>query len=234
MISRLKKGVCIVHFLKPYLICALILLAMFLISRILIHLLCFFTKLRFFADGVATVSAVAAYMICRFGEDAVFSNRYFPSGDGSYERIPLIVVMRSGIAVIEARQTAGTVSTEGDTWRVSRTNRYGEVRSAEFPDPSLENEIHMDMLALLFQNARFRKIPRISPITVMPTERIRFHGIVPKELISPMTLPRRLGELERGKPLSKEERRAIIALLERTARTRRQIPPERDSYRPRP
>ena len=234
MISRLKKGVCIVHFLKPYLICALILLAMFLISRILIHLLCFFTKLRFFADGVATVSAVAAYMICRFGEDAVFSNRYFPSGDGSYERIPLIVVMRSGIAVIEARQTAGTVSTEGDTWRVSRTNRYGEVRSAEFPDPSLENEIHMDMLALLFQNARFRKIPRISPITVMPTERIRFHGIVPKELISPMTLPRRLGELERGKPLSKEERRAIIALLERTAHTRRQIPPERDSYRPRP
>ena len=231
MISRLKKGVCTVHFLKPYLICALILLAMLLISRILIRIVCFFTKLRFFADGTATVSAVAAYMICRFGEDAVFSNRYFPSGDGGYERIPLIVVMRSGIAVIEARQTAGTVSTEGNTWRVSRTNRYGETRSAEFPNPERENEIHADVLKELFKNARFRKIPRIIPITVMPTERIRFHGIVPRELVNPVTLPRRLGEWERAKPLSKEERRAVIALLERTARTRRQIPPERDNHR---
>lgn len=231
MISRLKKGVCTLHFLKPYLICALILLAMFLTSHILIRLVCFFTKLRFFADGTATVSAVAAYMICRFGEDAVLSRRFYPTGDGGYEEIPLVVVMRSGIAVIEARQTAGTVSTEGDIWRVLRTNSYGETRSAEFPNPELENEIHADVLKELFKNAHFRKIPRIVPITVMPKERIRFHGIVPGELVSPVTLPRRISELERGKPLSKKERRAVIALLERTTRTRRQIPPRGDNHR---
>ena len=219
-------------FFMPYLICALILLAMFLLSRVLIRLTFFFTKLRFYADGTASIPSVAAYMICRYGKNAVISYRYFPKFDydGGYERVPLIVVMKTGIAVIEAYHVAGEVSTSGDVWRISRRTRRGDIRTAEIPDPTLENEIHAEMLEALFKEARLRKRPRIIPITVMPTERLRFYGTAPKELTSPVTLPRHLAAADKGKPLSKEERRAILDILARAARTERQIP-TRNSHR---
>ncbi len=218
-------------FLIPYFYCALFLLAMYILMRIAIMLTCFFGKRDFLANGKATITSVAAHMICRYGEDNVISHRYFPMTDDSYEEIPLIVIMQTGIAVIEARNATGNITPSGDVWHQSYVNRYGDTKTADLPNPVLDNEIHAEALEEIFREARFRKIPKIVPITVIPAQRVRFHGVMPKEITDAAALPRFLKNQDRGRPLSRAEKKAIREVLRQYAKRRRQAPTNKNKNR---
>ena len=210
--------------LKPYLYCALFLLLMLLLSRIAVKICCFFTKLRFRTDGKATPSSIAAYMICRYGENAVITGSYFQNALGRYERVPLVVVMKSGIAVIEARNVSGSITPMGEAWRMARTDRYGETESADFPDPIEESRAHAAAIASLFRGAGFPIVPRVIPVAVMPLMRCRFRGALPKDVIDLSEIERFLKEADSARPFSEKERAAVISFLEHRAKHRRQLP----------
>ena len=204
---------------------------MLLLSRIAVKICCFFTKLRFLSDGKATPSSVAAYMICRYGENAVITGSYFQNAFGAYEKIPLVVVMKSSIAVIEARNISGNIFPLGDMWRATRTNRYGETESADFPNPIVQSQNYATIIASFFRHAGFPIKPPVVPIAVMPLEHCRFRGALPNEVISIPEIERFLRETDNGRPFSEKEREAIIAFLERRAKQSRQLPTEKSASR---
>lgn len=111
-------------------------------------------------------------LISAFGETAVFSNVYIPYSNGNrdkYTEIDAIVVLRSGIFVIELKSHNGKiVCPNNNRW----TQIYNDKRIS-FYNPIFQNESHIKVINRILRNEGQYNVP-IYNIVTFSSNRVTF------------------------------------------------------------
>lgn len=208
----------------PYLICAAMLVAFYALMRLCLALSNRLALRSVYKSGVYTKKTMYTVLFARFGAKKLRSELYLPcrgTGGTRYERYEHILVLSGGVAVVSLRTENGAIRNApgAKTWSFRKRMKSGTVREFEFENPIASSRRLADALSeLLSQKNGKRRIP-VEPICVFLPKNATFEEPRDQALLTPPDAIRKLTEIDEKPLLSEEERRFVLTVLRRYARS---------------
>ncbi|MBQ9747757.1 MAG: hypothetical protein IJV98_03130 [Clostridia bacterium] len=208
----------------PYLMCAAILAVLYVLMRLCLTVSNGRALRSVIKSGVYTKKTTYAALFAKFGSKKLRSHIYLPrriSRGVYFDRYEHVLVLSGGVAIVSLHVEEGTVhNPDGEElWHLSRRGRNGVEREFTFENPIAESTRRRAALDDLFSHAGLDFPIPVETLCVFLSAGVKFTGPRQEAILSPPAALHKLSELDTKQTLTENERKRILDVLRRYARS---------------